>query len=215
MKEKIERLLSALEKNNIKGFYVDTKDEVCGLVKKLIKKGEVVSAGGSVSLHEAGVIKLLNSGNYNFLDRSLAKTREEIEEIYRKSYTADTYFCSSNALTENGELFNVDGNSNRVSAILYGPKSVIMVVGINKIVKNIQEAQIRVKEIAAPKNTQRLNCETYCNKTGHCIALNKSEYEILCGCDSDARICCNYVISAKQRHKDRIKVIIVGENLGY
>ena len=122
---------------------------------------------------------------------------------------------STNALTENGELYNVDGNSNRVAALLYGPKSVIVVCGINKIVKNIDEAIKRVKTIAAPQNTIRLGIETPCGKTGKCVSLRKENPELCDGCHGDTRICCNYVVSAQQRHIDRIKVIIIGEEYGY
>lgn len=122
---------------------------------------------------------------------------------------------STNALTENGELYNVDGNSNRVAALLYGPKSVIVVCGINKIVKNIDEAIKRVKTIAAPHNTIRLGIETPCGKTGECVSLRKENPEFCDGCHGDTRICCNYVVSAQQRHIDRIKVIIIGEEYGY
>jgi hypothetical protein len=139
-------------------------------------------------------------------------TREEINDIFRNSFFADTYLCSTNALTENGELYNVDGNSNRVAAICFGPKSVIMVVGKNKIVKDVPEAINRVKTIAAPKNAQRLNCQTYCNTKGECMGIDG----LVCdGCESSQRICCNYVVSAHQRQKDRIKVILVNEQLGF
>ena len=122
---------------------------------------------------------------------------------------------SSNALTLKGELYNVDGNSNRVAALLYGPESVIVVCGVNKIVENIDEAVKRVKTIAAPKNTVRLHTGSYCENRGECMSL-ENEGSFMCdGCKGAGRICCNYVVSAQQRHKDRIKVVIVDENLGY
>ena len=214
---RIDVTIENLKKNNMQPFYVETKEDVLPLIKTLIKEGDTVSNGGSVTLKETGVIDELKSGKYNYLNRSREGiTKEEVEEVYRKTYCADAYFASSNAITENGELYNVDGNSNRVSAILYGPKSVIMVCGYNKIVKNLEEAAKRVKEIAAPKNTVRLNLDTYCNKTGHCVSLDNEECPEMCsGCHSEGRICCNFVVTAQQRHKDRIKVIIVGEELGY
>ena len=135
--------------------------------------------------------------------------------MYRKTFSADAYFASSNAITENGELYNVDGNSNRVAAILYGPASVILVCGYNKIVKNIDEAIDRVKRVAAPGNTIRLNIDAPCSKLGKCISADKEDAELCSGCKSDRRICCNYVVCAQQRHKDRIKVIIIGEEYGY
>lgn len=213
----IEKTMENLKRNKMKPYFCNTKVEAIEIVKSLLKDGDTVSHGGSHTLAELGIPDILKSGNYNYLDRSVPGfTREQVEEIYRKSYFADVYLTSSNAITENGELYNVDGNSNRVSAILYGPKSVIVVCGYNKIVKNIDEAINRVKSIAAPKNTVRLNCDTYCNKKGHCVSLDESKSSDMCsGCHSDGRICCNYAVSAQQRHPDRIKVIIVGEELGY
>lgn len=213
---KIKLTMENLKRNNMQPFYVESKTDVVPLVETLIKEGDTVSNGGSMSLKETKVIGLLKSGRYNYLDRGkLGITPEEVEEVYRKTYCADAYFASANAITENGELYNVDGNSNRVSAILYGPKSVILVCGYNKIVKNIDEAALRVKTCAAPPNTVRLKCDTYCAKFGKCVSTEIADAEIPSGCKSNGRICCNYVISAQQRHVNRIKVIIVGEELGY
>lgn len=210
----IKKTMENLEKNGFKPYFVETKEEVVPLVKTLINKGESVSNGGSVSLQETGVMELLKSGDYDFIDRS-GLEGEELRNAYIKAFGCDTFFCSSNAVTENGELYNVDGNSNRVACIVYGPRQVIMVVGVNKIVSNINEAVKRVKEQAAPLNTKRLSCKTPCQVTGKCIILNNEDAMICDGCASPQRVCCNYVISAKQRHKDRIKVIIVNENLGF
>lgn len=216
MNEEILRLMEsakkALEENNISAYIAKDSAEAVEIARGLLKKGETVSFGGSQSIKQSGVMDMLMSGDYNLLDRSKCQTREETEELYRKSFFADSYFCSSNAVTLNGELYNVDGNSNRVAAICYGPKSVVMIVGYNKIVKNLDEAVKRVKSIAAPYNTKRLDCQTYCFKTGECIGING---DMPSGCKSDGRVCCNYVISARQRHKGRIKVILVGEELGY
>lgn len=212
----IEKTLNNLRKNNMQAFYCETSAEALELVKTLMNKGDTVTHGGSVTLKQTGVADLLKSGDYNYLDRSREGiTREQVEEVYRKTYSADVYFSSSNAVTENGELYNVDGNSNRVSAILYGPKSVVMLCGYNKIVKDIDEAVYRVKTVAAPPNAKRLGLETYCASAGECLSCSKDGSFMCDGCRSESRICCNYVISAKQRHKDRIKVIIIGEELGY
>lgn len=213
---RIKRTMENLEKNNMKPYFVEKKSDVKPLVKSLLKSKETVAVGGSMTLEETGVLELLRTEEYNFLDRyKPGLTRHEIEDIYIKSFSADTYISSANAITENGELYNVDGNSNRVAAILYGPRSVIIVAGYNKIVKSIDEAVLRVKQIAAPANTSRLSCETYCNNAGQCVSLANSTGGIAAGCASQGRICCNYVISAKQRVKDRIKVIIIGESAGY
>ena len=215
MNEAIKTTLSNLKRNRMEAYYVDTKEEACALIKTLVNKGDTVSCGGSVTLKQTGVYDLISDGDYNFLDRSVCKTSEEVEEVYRKTFCADAFFTSANAVTENGELYNVDGNSNRVAAILYGPKSVICVCGVNKIVKNIGEAIRRVKTKAAPPNTVRMGIETPCAKTGECISLRKDAPEMCEGCHGDGRICCNYVVCAQQRHINRIKVIIIGEEYGY
>lgn len=210
----IEKTMKNLERNGFKPFFVKTKEEVVPLVKTLVNKGESVSNGGSVTLNETGVSELIACGDYDFIDRT-GLQGEELRQSYIRAFGCDTYFCSSNAVTENGELYNVDGNSNRVACIVYGPKQVIMVVGKNKIVKDINDAVVRVKEQAAPPNTVRLNIDTPCSKTGKCVSLSMENPNLCDGCAVDGRICCNYVVSAKQRHKDRIKIIIVDENLGY
>lgn len=211
---RVEETIKNLKKNNMAAYYCETKEEVVPLIKTLVEPGATVSNGGSVTLSETGVIDLLSSGDYNYIDRSKAKP-EEIRDVYLKALGADAYFCSSNAVTQNGELYNVDGNSNRVASIVFGPKKVIMVVGINKIVRNVPEAALRVKMFAAPKNTKRLDCNTYCKTFGQCVSTLSYDSQMCDGCDSDERICCSYVVSAKQRIKNRINVIIVNEELGY
>lgn len=216
LKNRIETTMQNLRLNKMEPYFVQTSAEAREKVSELLEKGCTVSCGGSVTLKQTGVYDLISSADYGFLDRSApGLTREQVEEIYRKTFFADAFVTSTNALTENGELYNVDGNSNRVAAILYGPKSVIVVCGVNKIVKNIDEAINRVKTKAAPPNTVRLNIDTYCAKTGQCVSLNKENPEMCEGCHSDGRICCNYVVCAQQRHVNRIKVIIVNEELGY
>lgn len=216
VEKRIFKTIENLKKNNMQAFYVESKTGVTQKICELLTEGDTVAAGGSVSLSECGVIDLLRSGEYRFLDRyEKGLTKEDIEKIYRDSFFSDAYICSSNAITENGELYNVDGNGNRVAAICYGPRSVIIVAGYNKIVKDIDEAVSRVRTIAAPANSTRLSLETYCSEKGECMSLLSSDAGMASGCASPARICCSYVVSAYQRKKDRIKVIIVGEELGY
>lgn len=216
LRQRIEITMQNLRRNKMEPYYCDTKEQACELVKTLICKGDTISSGGSVTLKQTGVYDIITASDYNYLDRSREGiTREEVEEVYRKTFSADAFFTSTNALTENGELYNVDGNSNRVAAILYGPKSVVVVCGINKLVKNLDEAIHRVKTHAAPPNTVRLGIETPCAKTGECISLKKDNPEMCEGCHGDGRICCNYVVCAQQRHVNRIKVIIIGEEYGY
>ena len=211
----INNTMERLRRNNMAAYYVETKEEVLPLLESLMNEGETVTHGGSETLKECGVIDMLNSGRYNYLDRSKAASPEEIEKIYREAYFADTYLSSANAVTEGGLIYNVDGNSNRVSAILYGPKQVVFICGYNKIVKDLDEAVVRLKTVASPQNTKRLNCDTYCAREGECLAMGRDASFMCDGCRSPQRICCNYVVSAWQRRKDRMKVIIVGEKLGY
>lgn len=205
LQKRIEKTMKALERNKMKPFYAKDKGEALRIVQSLLQPGQTITCGGSVTLSECGIIDLLRSGQYHYLDRDRPDlTPEQKKQIFRQAFSADVYLMSSNAVTEEGELYNVDGNSNRVAALAYGPDSVIVVAGCNKIVPDIAAAVERVKKIAAPVNATRLHCSTPCAKTGECM-----------NCHSDARICCNYLVSAQQRHQDRIKVILVGEELGY
>ena len=176
LKARVEKTIKNLKRNNMDAYFCENAEEARELVKTLIKKGDTITNGGSATLKQTGVYDIISSSDYNYLDRSREGiTREEVEEIYLKAFRADAFFTSANAITENGELYNVDGNSNPV----------------------------------------RLNLDTYCNKTGKCVSLQKDNPELCDGCHSAGRVCCNYVVSAQQRHVGRIKVIIIGEEYGY
>lgn len=212
MTEQIKITMEALKKNRIKPFYAQTKEDIMPIIKSLIGKGETIAVGGSVTLDQIGAIEEFRNGDYAFIDRyKEGITLEERKKLFRDAFFADNFVTSSNAVTENGELVNVDGNANRVAAMLYGPESVIVVVGKNKIVKDTAAGFERIRKIAAPKNVQRLNCKTYCAKAGEC----KGNGNIGSGCFSEQRICCDYVVSSYQRFENRIKVIICAEDLGY
>lgn len=215
MTEQIKRLMQNLEHNRMQPFYCETAADAVEQVRALLREGDVISCGGSATLVQSGILDLMRSGAYRFLDRDKAQTPEAVREIYLQSFAADVYLTSCNAVTEQGWLYNVDGNSNRIAAIAFGPKSVIAVVGINKIVKDIKAAELRVKQTAAPQNAHRLHSGTYCAEAGECVSLRQESNQICDGCAADGRICCNYLISARQRIKDRIKVILVNETLGY
>lgn len=205
MDERIERTMAALARNNMKPYFAENREQLYDIVRELVKSDKLITVGGSVTLEESGVKALLmNEFKGIYLDRSEGKTPDEVEDILHKSFVSDSFFASSNAVTEEGELYNVDGRGNRVSAMIYGPKQVILIVGTNKLVKNIDEAVKRVEQVAAPKNTQRLHSGTPCETTGSCAH-----------CRSSGRICCSYVRMGQQRVPERIKVIIVNESLGY
>lgn len=203
--KKIERTMKALEKNNMSAYLVNSEDELFNKIDELLNEGDLVSCGGSMTLFETKVIDYLKNGKYNFLDRHKENLKpEDVKEIYRKSFYADAYFASTNAITENGELYNVDGNGNRVAAMLYGPDKVILVVGVNKIVKDIDEAIKRNKEICAPANAKRLSSKTPCATTGECM-----------DCLSPDRLCCEYTVIKRQRTAGRMHIIFLNENYGY
>ena len=201
--QRMERTAQALRKNQMEAYCVDCAADVLPLLKTLIAPGTCVSMGGSVSLQECGVPAFLRTGDYEFLDRE-AVTGDAVGELYRKAFFADYYLSSANAVTEQGEIFNVDGNGNRVAALAFGPQNVILVVGCNKIVEDLHEAHRRLRHLAAPANTKRLNRNTPCAKTGTCA-----------DCRSPERICCTYTVQRFSKTPGRIKVILVAEPLGY
>ncbi|WP_286312346.1 lactate utilization protein [Romboutsia ilealis] len=194
---KIQNTIKSLESNNMKGYLANDKDELIKIIDSLTNEGDTVSCGGSMTLIETGVIDHLRSQRFNL-------TKEDLKELYRKTFSADAFFTSTNAITENGELYNVDGNGNRVAAMLYGPDKDIVVAGVNKIVKNINEAVERNKSMCAPANAKRLNTNTPCKIKGYCM-----------DCSSSDRICCEYTIIKRQRTANRIHVIFLNENFGY
>jgi L-lactate utilization protein LutB len=211
----INRTMESLQKNGMEAYYVPAKKDAVRLVESLLQEGEVITCGGSMSLVESGVMDLMKSGKYEFLDRNAEGiTPQQVDDIYRRAFTADAYITSSNAITENGELFNVDGNSNRVAAMLFGPKKVIVVAGYQKITRDLKEAIERVKTVAAPANCIRLHKNTYCANEGRCMGNCE---DMTSGCSSPDRICSGYTVIARQqaRYKGRIKVILVGEEIGY
>ena len=212
---RIEKTIEALKKNNMEAYFVETRDEAVDLTLSLIEKGSSIGVGGSVTINQLGMLEILRNGDYDFFDRYAFTEREKIEEMMHKTLNADVFLCSANAITENGELYNVDGTNNRIAAILYGPKSVIVLAGVNKIVPNLEEAVIRVKTVAAPLNCKRLKKNTYCAQKGICAALSGDSNGMTDGCSSPDRICRNYVVSGPQVQKNRIKVILINEELGY
>lgn len=210
----LEQTAAALRRNNMDAYCVDTKDEAIALLKTLLKTGDTVGVGGSRTLDELGVIDLLRSGEYRFIDRyEQGLTADQLREKYIAALGADVFLCSSNAVTQNGELYNVDGLSNRVAALCYGPRSVILLVGKNKIVPDLKAAERRVKTVAAPLNAQRLHCDTYCRTQNVCMQPDGEHCTD--GCHSAGRICCTYVIMGHQRIPGRIKVVLVNEDLGF
>ncbi len=197
-------IIQNLQRRNMVGYYCPNKEEANELILSLISKDSTVTFGGSMTLKEIGILDNIAKGPYNLLDRGKANSSEEIKEIYAKAFTSDTYLMSTNAITLDGHLVNIDGRGNRVAALVYGPEQVLVVTGMNKVSSDIEEGIKRVKNFAAPPNTQRLSRNTPCSKTGFCN-----------NCQSDDCICSNTVVTRRSHEEGRIKVILIGEVLGY
>ena len=201
---KINRTLESLRKNNMESFLINTHEELISKIEELVAADSKVSFGGSMTLFETKVMEHLRSGRYELLDRyKEGLTQKEIKKIFRETFLCDAYFTSTNAITEEGELYNVDGNGNRVAAMLYGPDKVIVIAGVNKIVKDINEAIDRVENLAAPANAKRLAKKTPCAVTGKCM-----------NCNSPERICREYTLIRKPV-PNRIFILLLNENYGY
>ena len=198
-----EQVIHALETRNMEGYYARTKEEALKKALELIPEGSSISWGGSMSVKEIGLAEALHEGNYQVYDRDASKTPEEKRQIALKAFDCDYYLSSTNAISEDGILVNVDGNANRVAAIAFGPRNVVMIVGMNKVVKSEADAVSRAKNIAAPINAQRFS-GTPCTVTGTCSL-----------CKSPSCICCQTMITRFSREKGRIKVILVDQELGF
>jgi len=202
--KKAEFLIKNLEKRNMTAYYCPDSSRAVEKVNSLIKENSAVSWGGSMTLNEVGILESLEKRNLTLLDRAKAESRKEVEEIYHKALNSDYYLMSSNAVTQSGKLINIDGTGNRLAALIYGPKNVIVVVGMNKVVIDEDTALKRVKNQAAPKNAVRLNKNTPCAETAKCH-----------DCQIKDTICCQTVITRRSARKNRIKLVLVGEELGY
>lgn len=197
-------VLKGFQKRFIEGYYCETAAEAKDLALSLVPQNASVSFGGSVTLEETGILSELRCrDDITFFDRATATTPEENKKIMHEALSCDYYFMSSNAITSDGELVNIDGNGNRVAALIYGPENVIIVAGMNKIVKNAEEGISRVRNTSSPQNCIRLGKNNPCAVNG------------VCGnCLSDT-ICDQIVITRASRVPQRIKVILVGEELGF
>ncbi|MBR6452735.1 MAG: lactate utilization protein, partial [Lachnospiraceae bacterium] len=195
------KVIEGLKSRNMTGYYAATKEEALKKALELIPKGSSISMGGAMSAHEIGLVEAVQTADYDFIDRDKASDKRE---AMLKAYGADIFLSSVNAMTEDGVLVNIDGNSNRVSAIAQGPKKVIFIVGMNKVCNDVDAAMKRARNVAAPINAQRFGLNTPCSKTGACM-----------NCKSPDTICCQFLITRYSRHADRIHVILVNDNLGF
>lgn len=199
------KMIEKLNLRQMEGYYAATKEEALQLVKeKFLTEGTSVCWGGSMTLGEVGVMDYLKSSKCEVIDRSAFTTPEEEKEIKAKMINADYFLMSTNAITLDGELVNIDGYANRVSFLCYGPENVLIIAGMNKVVTDVEEGVKRVRNIASPPNTLRLNKNTPCAKNGRCG-----------DCLSEDCICSQVVVTRRSSVKNRIKVILVGEELGF
>ncbi len=196
-----QTVIKGLQSRNMTGYYAATKEEALKKALELIPEKSSVTMGGAMSAHEIGLVDALKNGDYNFIDRD---AYEDKRAAMLAAYDADVFLSSVNAMTDDGILVNIDGNSNRVSAIAQGPKKVVFIVGMNKICGDQDSAMKRARNVAAPTNAQRFGLSTPCAKTGKCM-----------DCKSPDTICCQFLITRYSRHEGRIHVILVNDNLGF
>ena len=204
MKKRNERLaqtvIKGLQSRNMTGYYAEDREAALKQALELIEENSTISMGGCMSAHEIGLVQALQEGNYQYLDRSKMEPREGL----LAAYDSDVFLSSANAMTRDGILVNIDGNSNRVSCIAQGPKKVIFIVGMNKVCDDLDSAMKRARNVAAPINAQRFEVKTPCKETGKCF-----------DCKSPDTICCQFLITRYSRHTGRIHVILVNDNLGF
>ena len=196
-----QKVVKCLETRNMTGYYAATREEALQKALELIPQGSTVTMGGAMSAKAIGLFGAMKTGNYNFIDR------DEIEDkraAMLAAYDADWYLASVNAMTEDGQLVNIDGNANRVSAIAQGPKHVLFIVGMNKVCDDLDGAMKRARNVAAPINAQRFGLSTPCSKTGSCM-----------DCKIPDTICCQFLITRYSKHPGRIHVILVNDSLGF
>ena len=196
-----QKVIKGLESRNMTGYYTASKEEALKKALSLIPEYSTVTMGGAMSAHEIGLVDALKSGNYHFIDRDQATDKRA---AMLAAYDADVFLSSVNAMTDDGILVNIDGNSNRVSAICQGPKQVLFIVGMNKVCGDLDSAMKRARNVAAPTNAQRFGLSTPCAKTGKCM-----------DCKSPDTICCQFLITRFSRHTGRIHVILVNDSLGF
>ena len=199
-----QKVIKGLESRNMTGYYAATKEEALKIALEIIPKHATVTMGGAMSAREIGLVDAVKTDEYHFIERENAKTAEEKRAAMLEGYDADYFLCGANAITEDGVMVNIDGNSNRVSFICQGPKHVLCIVGMNKVCVDVDAAMKRARNVAAPINAQRFGLNTPCAKTGSCM-----------NCKSPDTICCQFLITRYSRHTDRIHVILVNEDLGF
>lgn len=196
-------LIKNLRSRHFEAYYCETKEQALTKALELIPKNATVGWGGAMSAQQIGLLDAMNHGEYNAIDRDQAPNPEERKKAMKDCLLADVFITGANALSMDGQMVNIDGNGNRVAAIVYGPESVVVIAGMNKVVDTLEAAVIRARTIAAPMNKQRFALQTPCEITGTCG-----------DCKSEGCICNQILITRNSKPAGRIKVILVGEELG-
>lgn len=196
-------LVKNLRNRHFDAWYCDTKEDALQKVLELIPEGAKIGWGGVLSAQQIGLFDALRAGNYNLLDRDLCQTQEEREQMMKDALFADVFLTGANGLSLDGQMVNIDGTGNRVGAIIYGPKKVIVIAGMNKVCDTLEEAVKRAREVAAPLNMMRFMKDTPCAATGKCG-----------DCKAEGCICNQIVITRHCRPVGRIQFVLVGEQLG-
>lgn len=199
-----QSIIRNLEKRNMEGYYYETSKECVKAIIDSIPQGSIISWGGSETIKEAGLMDAVQSGSYELVDRAAAGSPDEARQVYAKTVLSDYYLMSTNAITIDGELINIDGNGNRVACLIQGPRHVIIVAGMNKVVTDVESGIARVRNIASPANAIRLNRKLPCAASGHCH-----------DCLSPDCFCNQIVVTRRSGHTGRIRVYLVAEDLGY
>lgn len=197
-------IIKNLSKRQIEGYYCKDKESAVKKALELIPKEASVSWGGSMTLTETGLMDAIKNGEYKLIDRDAATNLEEQRKVYGEICMSDVFLMSTNAITLDGELINIDGRGNRVAFLCYGPQNVVILTGMNKVVTDVESGLKRVRDIASPPNTVRLNKKTPCAITGKCE-----------DCYSPDCICGQIVVTRRSGYPNRIKIILIGEELGY
>lgn len=199
-----QKLIKELKARNIEAFYAQSKEEAKSIALSLIPEGSSVGWGGSMTIDEIELKDAILQGNYAEINRDAAPSPEAREKLMRDIFSCDYFLTSCNAISEDGVIVNIDGIGNRVAAIAFGPAHVIIIAGINKVAHSAADALSRARSEAAPINAQRFDINTPCKKTGACF-----------DCKSPDTICCQILVTRHSRQPDRIKLILVGEDLGF
>lgn len=194
-------VIEGLEKRNMKGYYAQSKEEALEIALSLIPEKSTVARAGSASVDEIGLANALVEGDYDFFNRDTTEDKRAAELF---AFDADVFVAGTNAVTKDGVLVNIDAKSNRVAAIAYGPRKVVLIVGMNKIASDLDTAMKRARNTAAPINAQRFGIDTPCCKTGSCF-----------NCLTPDTICCQFMITRYSKMPNRIHVILVNDVLGF